>query len=68
MGITDKTFGEMIMTVIKDIAPDGTLSYKDFRQEMAWKFKLDRKKSKAVMYELRDKGLIELGTRGLRVV
>ena len=53
---------------IRDYAPDGAMSYQDYRQLMSWCFHLGKPESKTLLNELKELGLIKLGFHGFKIL
>jgi len=53
---------------IKDNAPDGVMSYKDYRQIMSWSFRLKKDESKQFLNDLAGMGLVKLGKYGFELI
>jgi len=59
---------EKAMNKIRDNAPDGAMSYQDYRQLMSWQFRLNKQESKKLLAELQEMGLVQLGNHGFKLL
>lgn len=59
---------EKAITKIREYAPDGVMSYQDYRQLMSWTFHLGKRDSDKLKIELKDLGLIQLGNHGFKII
>lgn len=59
---------EKAISKIRDNSPDGVLSYKDYRQLMAWCFHLCKEDSSKLLSELVELGLVQRGKHGFKVL
>lgn len=53
---------------IRDLAPDGVMSYSDCRQYMNWWFKFGKHETTRLLNEMQDLGLIKRGKHGIKIL
>ena len=63
LGILDET----AFKKIRDSAPDGGMTYRSYRQLMAWCFHMSGEDSKKLLKSFQEKGLIVLGNKGFKI-